>query len=344
MKIRWWPHTTDPRVASYRLRCLRVTQQLRRDGVDAGFLRAGEIPKVLVLSKRYDTRSLDLAVQMRRSANTRLVLDLCDNHFYAESTSPVWKDRARLLKQAVNTVDLVVASTEELAEVVRREADNEIRAVVVGDAVEPPIYSSLANRLVHPVALWSLEVLRRELQRSCAPLGRRLVWFGHQGSGNAESGMSALASIRNLLEAEARAAPLALTVISNNRLRFQQEVAPWQLATQYLPWNAANFSQALQLHQIAVLPIRRNPFTICKSNNRVATAFVHGLAVGADGIPSYAPFADCAVLDDWDRGFKSLMESATLRHARVEVGRKVVAEDWTLPRIATLWREALASA
>jgi len=343
MKIRWWPHTLDPRVASYRLRCVHVIEQLRLLGVDAGVLARGEVPHVLVLSKRYDPRSLEQAVNMRARSGTRLVLDICDNHFYAQSDESVWRVRAENLRHAVRSVDLLVASTPALADVAMNEVNHAGRAVVIGDASEIPTAYSRMSMTAHPYAHLRLATLRQSLHRASIPEGRRLVWFGHHGSGNADSGMDALGKIRQLLECEAREAPLSLTVISNNRSKFEAVAAPWRLATFYLPWHRATFSLAMHLHDIAVIPIHRNPFTDCKTNNRVTSAVLHGLAVAADSIPSYAPFAECAVLDDWDRGLRTLMEDVSLRNRQVERGREIIAAEWTLTRIAGLWRDALVA-
>jgi hypothetical protein len=86
---RWWPHTTDARIASFRLRCLRIVEHLRGQGVNAALYRRAEAPppRVLVLSKRYDAATVAHALQCR-AAGTRVVLDLCDNHFHYEGADP----------------------------------------------------------------------------------------------------------------------------------------------------------------------------------------------------------------------------------------------------------------
>jgi hypothetical protein len=119
-------------------------------------------------------------------------------------------------------------------------------------------------------------------------------------------------------------------------------VQPLHLRTYYLPWHGLSFSAALQLHSAAILPIQRNPFTACKTANRVLTAALHGLNVVADEIASYAPFADCTVLDDWQRGLGSYLHDEPLRarHRATMLAR--TQERYSLDGIAEQWRQALA--
>jgi hypothetical protein len=173
------------------------------------------------------------------------------------------------------------------------------------------------------------------------PPGRRLVWFGNHGSGYAEGGMADLSKLHSLLEQAQQDAPLSLTVISNHRGKFEQLVQAWRLPTHYLAWHPATISRALQLHDVAVIPIGLNPFTLCKTNNRVATAFLHGLAVVADTIPSYTEFADSAVLDDWGPGLHRLLHDSAWRQQRLALGQQRVRDHWNLPHIVDQWQRAL---
>jgi hypothetical protein len=64
-----------------------------------------------------------------------------------------------------------------------------------------------------------------------------------------------------------------------------------------------------------------------------------GLAVVADSIPSYQPFAGACYLDDWQRGLESYLSNPELRRHDVEIGRWIVAREWTLNHIADQWQE-----
>jgi hypothetical protein len=340
--IAWWPHTSNPQIASVRLRCFQVVAELHRQGIQAGVYAPGQQPpQTLVLSKRYDADSIRHAITLREASGTRLVLDLCDNHFYTSSTDPIWKARADSLREAVRTVDLVVASTPTLARYIEAECPGHPDIVVVGDAVEGPRHATPLQRIGSPWAELQLMRLKNRLCRSRIAKGRRLLWFGNHGSGNAEGGMTDLLLIRENLERASKQALLSLTVISNSEKKFRQITANLAFDTFYLDWQSTTFSRAAALHDVAVIPVGHNPFTICKTNNRVATAFMHSLAVVADSIPSYEEFSESAVLDDWGQGLDLLMENHTARTGRIQRGIQTVKDHWNLANIAAEWTHAL---
>jgi hypothetical protein len=341
MRFAWWAHTTNASVASYRLRCLGVIEELRRRGVQAALFRPDLRSDVLVLSKRYDAASLRTAQLVRQQHGTRLVLDLCDNHFYAANDMPKWRRRAEELRAAVREVDLVVVSTDTLEAVVQAEAGRPVATVVIGDAVEMPSDPGWSQRWRHLLAEQRLSGLSSRLDRQPVAAGRRLLWFGNHGSDYAEGGMADLCSLQAMLESAHREAPLNLTIVSNNRRKFAQLTGLWKLPAHYLEWHPNTFSRALRLHDVALIPVRPNPFTLCKTNNRVATALLHGLAVAADAIPSYRPLADCAVLDNWQEGLQRLMADADCRMACVARGSELVRSQWSIEQISSQWLKAL---
>ena len=342
--VRWWPHTDDPRVASYRLRCRQIVDALRAQGVDAGLFEPSSTiaPQVLVLSKRYDAATLQTAMAMRQSAGTRVLLDLCDNHLHVHNAEARLLERADALRQALRMVDRVVVSSSALAEVVGAEGVPGLDVTVVPDASEPAFEPTGTDRLKDIAGEWDRQRLALALLRSGAPRARRLLWFGNHGSPGAEGGMSDLLRIQGLLQASHAVAPLSLTVISNDAGKFARLIGPWRLPVHYLRWRASTFSRAARLHGTALVPVSPNPFTRCKTNNRVATAFVHGLNVVADSIPSYAEFAQCAVLDDWPRGLGLYLGDAPRRAADIEAGRRLLAERYSLAYVAASWRQAIA--
>jgi len=340
MKFCWWPHTTNPAVASYRLRCKRIVECLKNNGFDAGIYHPGVKPKSLILSKRYDRQSIETARLLRAKYGTRLILDLCDNHFYAETPSEVWKKRADELREAIATVDLIVASTSQLAEIIASETVcHDI--VVIGDAVELPYQPNTFSRACHLIAELHLMSLRNKINQGAIPQGHRLVWYGNHGSGNAEGGMSDLNRLQNILEYCHQNYSISLTVISNHQAKYQQMTASWSIPTYYLDWNLTTISTALRLHDIAVIPVTQNPFTLCKTNNRIATALLHGLGVVADSIPSYQPFADCIELDNWEDGIINLIQNKTYKEAAVDIGINKIKTDWSIDKIANLWLATL---
>lgn len=319
--IRFWPQSANPRSsAATRIRALQIIDGLRALGHDAGMFQPGERPSVLVLAKRYDPVSLTQALELRAQSGTRLVLDLCDNHFHAESDAPQWQERAERLRRSCLAMDVVVTASATLGAVVREECGAGVRVAVVPDPLDREAASAADRRRGD-----TLQALRlRAFQAWCrtAP-GRRLLWFGNHGAKYAGGGMEDLNRIREDLTAHHRQQPLSLLVVSNSWKRYRAESRGWAWPSLYLPWSGANFRQALRHSDIAVIPAQRNPFTLCKTNNRLATAFMEGLAVAADALPSYEEFRGMAVLDDWQAGLGALMASAEERARRT-----ALAQDW----------------
>jgi hypothetical protein len=340
MRIRWWPHTADPDTASTRLRCLRIIEALRAQSHDVALYSTREAPPdVLVLAKRYDAASIEHATRLRTAAGTRIALDLCDNHFYSERPSLAWTKRANALRDAVGRVDLVVVSTSALEEVVVTQCPARPPLTVIGDAAEPP--SGRGASLAHPWAELQLASLKRRMRRDGIAAGRRLVWFGNHGSPNADSGMGGILAIRDDLDREAQRAPLSLTIISNSRSKFRQLMDQWRLPLYYLPWHAATFSRALRLHDVAVLPIRVNPFSRCKSNNRVVTALLHDLSVITDPIPSYLELQPFVYLDDWRESLGRALQCGPENEQRRSAGARYIATNLGITAIAERWLHTL---
>lgn len=302
MGVHFWPHTDNPNIASFRLRCLCVMEELRDRGLQVALYRnRGDIPEKLVLSKRYDAESINSALLLKKKYGTKIYLDLCDNHFFYKTPAPSVIKRADQLRQAIEVVDTVVTASGYLAEVVRAEAPT-ARVSVIGDLVEPPKRHSIVEALKHPFSFAQLQALHTSLNRLGKHKNTRLVWFGNHGSGYVDGGMSDLETIRPYLENLHRERPISLTIISNSRPKYQSLTKEWKIPTFYLPWNKAFFSEALNIHGVSVIPIQQNPFTMAKTCNRVTTSLVHGLNVIADPIPSYVSYENDICLGEWERG------------------------------------------
>lgn len=345
MNLAWWPQSTDPRMASMRLRCFQIIDRLNAGGQAARVYAPGDpAPDVLVLSKRYDAATLAHALELRARAGTAIVLDLCDNHFFFEADPDGrLQQRADALRAAIPQVQLVITASPALAEIVAVQAPGARALMVIEDAVEPVQVRTGWARWKPSRANRALGTLQRRLrERGDIAPASRCVWFGNHGSPGVEGGMADLRRIRPDLEAATRThGPLSLTVISNNEARFQELTAGWSVPVHYLPWDAGTFSEALALHGTALIPVNLNPFTVCKTANRVLTAFAHGLVVVGDSIPSYASFRDCAVLDDWETGLGPYRQDAARRQADVAEGRRRLAADFALDHLVQRWRTVL---
>jgi hypothetical protein len=214
----------------------------------------------------------------------------------------------------------VVCTTPALAEVVREHAPWASTPVVIGDAVE---------RL--PVAKPTLEPFE----------GTRLLWFGSHGSPNAKSGMSDLLGIQDhLVEAAARG-PVELVVCSNSRAKYDELIAPLPIRSCYLDWTLDGFPGVLASADAVVIPISQNPFTACKTHNRLSMALYAGTPVIADSIESYREFAPFCTLDDWADGLARIAEQPEAERARAAGARTYIEEHWTTEALSLKWQSAL---
>jgi hypothetical protein len=312
--VSFWPHTTNPDIASYRLRCWWLQKMLEQRGILAPTFQIGQpAPKVLVLSKRYDRKTLEVAKQLRTSHGTKLVLDICDNHFHFLNPDLVVVERANDLRRAVASVDLVVACSTYLRDVIEDEVPDHPPVRVIGDLVEPPSLPSAVVHACHPLAWLQLQKLNHELKKTSADIQRRLVWFGNHGSSHVEGGMSDIRKLLPLLGDLHRRKSLSLTVVSNSRTKFEEVSETADFPMLYSPWLRPFFSRTLMAHHICVIPITPNQFTLAKTDNRVVTALVHGLHVVADSIPSHRGHTRQVCLDRWEEGLESAMAKTPSR-------------------------------
>ncbi len=342
MKACWWPINSSLRVASTRIRAHYVIHALRASGVDADwYAGAGAPPDVLVLGKRYDPESLRRVAELR-AAGTRIVMDLCDNHFYSDRDDARWRRRAETLRAAISECDAVVASTPTLGDVVRTECPS-VPVHVIGDALE--VFDEASFEWWRPSVLGAhVELMRlwRRLGRASSPSAVKLLWFGHHGSENAEGGMLDLLRIAEPLRQLGDEYAASLTVVSNNREKFERLRSALRIRAHYLPWHESTFRHAVSMHDVCVIPVSSNPFTDCKSPNRLTTALMLGVPVVADPVPSYVEFAPAVPLGNWGDSLASLASNPALRQQVVRDGLAMAKARYDISVIARRWRTTLA--
>jgi hypothetical protein len=275
---------------------------------------------VVVFSKAYTAEHRAMAEAVKRRGG-RVVFDLCDNHFYNPYNLPRYRRAREELREMLDLADRVVCSTRTLAEVVRQETDDAIAPIVVGDIVER----------MKP---------RKRARTGGEPL--RLTWFGSHGSPNAPSGMTDLLLIREHLEALAGKRDVELTVCSNSREKFEQSIAEFRLPTRYVEWSLDGFPRVLANTDAALLPMTINPFTACKTHNRLTTALYAGVPVIASGIESYREFGRYCTLDDWQAGLEALIDAPLKERDRALASRGLIDDRWTIESFAVQWEAALA--
>lgn len=341
--VGWVPPSTNLRAASARLRCYNIVATL---AASRGDVRVAHVDdpgarRVVVLSKRYDQPALQLACRTKRAGGA-VILDLCDNHFYASGRSAGGDKRRDQLIATIGAVDHLVVSTVALREVVMAESGYSGSITVIGDPVEDILLAQVPVSARDLFGVARFEPLRRRrVMRTKGRTRGRLVWFGAHGVPYADGGMLDLLDIRPVLVRLGRQYDLSLTVVSNRWSKYVRHIRGFGVPTRYFDWNPRGFPELLAAHDVCVVPIRANPFTVCKTNNRVATALWYGLPVVASSIPSYEELRPFVVLDDWERGLTRYLEQPELAAAQVSAARAHLRAHYSLEAIARQWASVL---
>jgi hypothetical protein len=316
--VRWVPAAATDAVASVRLRASRPSDALAGAGWDSAVVH-GRWPlraDVVVFQKAYEERHLRSADRLRRRG-TLVVLDLCDNHFFRESTGePALDARGERLRKMIDVAHVVTVSTPELANLVDHPDVH-----VIDDALEP----------TQPTRL------------PASGTASRLVWFGNAGSEQEGYGLCDLGTIMPALESLARRIPFHLTVLSNSRESYDRYVGGAKVSASYEPWTLDGRERTLASADIALLPVTLNDFTRCKTSNRVVMALQSGLAVVAGRVPSYEEFAPCIRFDDWEQNLATYLSDGQRRTSDVRAGQQYIADRFPPDHLVRQWTDVLTS-
>lgn len=329
--IGWKPQFNNPKVASVRYRCLYPLAELRRREFPAELFTVENLSKysAVVFSKSYDDESYEMAVEIKRKG-IRVIFDICDNHFY----NPYGLDRyqiarVRLLKM-LSIADLVVTSTPALAQVIRDEARLSFVPVIVADPIE--------EQDVVIKKSW-LQKIGSSFRRESFPDSSKtnILWYGAHGVENAPCGMLDLLNIRDILSDLCRDHPFRLIVVSNSAKKFRKYIKPLPFETIYFEWGHVPFRGVLTHVDLNVIPLTKNPFTLCKSNNRLALALYEGVPTVADEIPSYTEFSPFCILNDWESGMRLYLGNKAAGQEHVKSARAYIQDKYTIGQIGDQW-------
>ncbi|OYU00049.1 MAG: hypothetical protein CFE40_01660 [Burkholderiales bacterium PBB1] len=342
-QLAWWSKSEDLRLASVRMRAGLLMPMLAQRGIASAWFKAQDASRYrcVVVSKRYDDDTVSQLRRFKRHGG-RLVLDLCDNDFLPRSQQEQHLHHVENLRLLATLADAIVTSSEPLARVVARECPTASTAVVISEMPDDP---SIVGTSLWDSA-WSRWAIAREqahLNR-VAPAGvARLLWFGNANKRDQQNwGMGELARIVPMLVDLNRVFPLHLTVISNNARRFREDVAVLMPSSRYIRWRPSTVEAILRMQHIALIPAQPNEFTACKSDNRVVTALRAGLAVVADPVPSYAPYAEVIQLGEMEAGLRRYLSDPHRRSVDASRGQALVAQSGYADRVLTKWLDVLA--
>ena len=279
--------------ASTRYRVLIPAAQLMRMGHAVNIVvlppGAGNAPAsvrdlacdAVVFAKSYHREHVELALHMR-ARGVKVVADFCDDHFAHPEVGPHF----HALAQAA---DVVVASTEAMAQAIRRHVGREARTVV--DPVEMP---------------------RADPRFQPRFPALRIAWFGHSLN------LDGLREKRAELHAVAARYPVELTMVTAPLAEAQataQALAHPNLKIAAAEWSLEATRQAIDAADLAWIPVSAAAGKQVKSPNRLLEALWRGRLVVADALPSYQPFADLVPVGT---GLEAGIAGALADPARVE--------------------------
>ena len=321
MLIGWKARSSDPAIASVRYRVLTPVGLLAARGhqVEVFDESRTALYDMVVFSKAYGAEDQALARRLRQRGK-QAILDLCDNHFYNPFGLPAYEAARRELVTMARLCTGLVSSTPALAHVLKSELGIEAIAVV-GDVVE------------------DLGIERSAAWPSGTP---RLLWFGLHGSPNAPAGMTDVLRISDELERAYARTPFILVVLSNNREKYDEQIAPLRFPTTYVDWTPETFRNEMTVARAVLIPLSENPFVSCKTHNRLTVALRAGVPVIADSIESYREFAPYVWLSDWAGGLEAVLaDDVQPVRARMAQAGAYLRAYWSADCIARQWERAL---
>ena len=338
LKIGWKPKAHDESIASVRYRCLLPMSGLNSSIFDSTIFDSRDLSSfdVLIFSKLYD-RSSQKEALAARSAGVKTILDLCDNHLYNPRGLEAYDTAAENLKTMIGIVDYVVCSSAELANQLTCELNLKQRPFIVGDPIEtlPETKSFCAKDLKF------IEQVPDDIEGWWAR-EKTLLWFGSHGSPNATSGMEDLLLISELLDRLRSSYKFKLIVASNSLEKFETVSSQLSIECAYVEWNFDSFKSVLESADCVIIPISRNDFNLCKTNNRLVMSLAHGVPVVADGIPSYMEFDRFTFLDKWDQGLRSVLDEDPKVSMLTQDGKKYVHRHYSLSESVKAWESVLS--
>jgi hypothetical protein len=318
-----WKTSGDRSIASARLRAFLPYEALHKEGLAVGIYDSKSlvVPSAIIFQKAYTREDIALAKRLK-DLGCKVLLDQCDNHFYNPLGDALLADRAARLADMNAICDAVICSTPQIASLFPNK-----ETLVIEDYVEAPKFSSIKHA-------W-LKWYYRNLFSNKEAI--HLVWFGNAGGEYPRFGLPDIAALLPELERLSKQTPISLTIISNSKKLFDDYFRKTTIPVFYVEWERKSYEYLLSFHDLCLIPIDHNPFTNCKSNNRLVLALLLGVPVIADTIPSYEELRPYYTEGDWTNSiasFKSLKESHL---EKVKDGKAYIQDHYTSKSITQKW-------
>jgi hypothetical protein len=322
--IAWKSFSDSPDKASARLRSFLPCRYLREAGWRCEIFEGSNVAsyELVIFQKAYDEESIMLAKSLT-GRGVKTVFDLSDNHFYNPDDLPALRKRAARLCRMIETVDAVSVSTPELGKLIKHED-----CVVIDDVVDAPQSNAVLSALSN---------LRERLRNISSAWPLRVVWYGNAGAENPPFGLIDLPRALPHLEALNTQTPVELTIISNSEELFRKYLGKVSFPVRYYEWSHDTFPRIFRRQDLCIIPVASNPFTVCKTNNRLVLSLLMGVPVVADEIPSYGEFRDFVLFSDWQNSLRAYAADQELRRQHVLRGQRYIRAKYNKGRVVSQW-------
>lgn len=318
--LRQGPAGATSDIASARYRVLIPATHLARRGhaVQVMSLRPGDVPRealeaqadVAIFAKSFDPANERLA-QHLRDRGLRVIADYCDDHFEHPQHGPHFRRMAEI------ATDLV-ASTEALAESIRRHTGRDAR--VITDPVEGP----------------------RGTPRFEPKLpALRVLWFGHP------TNLVSVIDKADELKGLAQRMPVELTLVTERSPESERlagaiaALLPERLKVRLMPWSLEGTWRSLDQCDVVWIPVTDSGPKMAKSPNRLLESMWAGRYVVADPVPAYRPFEDVMPLGlGLEAGVQRALADPKAAEQRLREAQRRIARSHSGFECARLWAAA----
>tara|TARA_Y100000389_G_C17453552_1_gene516457 strand:+ start:629 stop:1657 length:1029 start_codon:yes stop_codon:yes gene_type:complete len=326
----------NPQKASSRIRYLNIIKYLNNANIELYNNKNHSKYSTILFGKKFLDEDVKLAKTIKDEGKS-LYFDICDNYFHNPNNLESYKKYTSNIKEMMNISDKVILSSNELKKHVIKELPQiKKKIIVIEDAHEEELIRN-CNLIEKITSILSFIKFKFFFNKK----DLNLVWFGNAKVKNAPAGMIDLINVKALIEKANKNHRINLTIISNNKDLYKKYIANWNIKTHYLEWDNNNFIDILKLQDAALIPIDINPFTQCKTNNRLVQSIMNNLDVIADEIPSYEEFYKYCFLNNWQKGLEEVINSKKNKEKkmiRINGARKIIKEKYLINTISLRWQ------
>jgi len=275
MNIMWRLGTKSKKIASTRYRCLIPSENLKPLGYSSQLYSGSQWPQTvknsdIMVVVKYFYQSDKQNFEHFKNAGGKIIFDVCDlltfwnrteikTHKISNINQKI--EQSNLFESLLPLADTLVVPSPYLAKQFQRLTKAPIK--VIPDPISPTDSDWLS--FLYPV--------------TTVPDQLNLLWFGNSGE-PLVSGLFDLLTIKNELEHFAQNHPCTLTVISDDRVLFQELESHFHfMKLRFYKWSPNRVINAIRSLDALILPISKNDFALSKSANRSLLALYNGMPV-----------------------------------------------------------------